>query len=190
MTNVQDEHPEASSVDPQTAPEAPVETPAEAPATETPPPPPAEDPAAKEMAALKERYLRLMADFDNMRKRQARELEERTARANETLLKSLIPVFDNFEMALMNAPEGPFADGVKMIAAEFKKVLEGSGAELIDAPEGVPFDPMLHEAMTAMPHPEHPEGTIVNQFRKGWRLGGKIIRPAQVIVSSGKPQEA
>jgi molecular chaperone GrpE len=191
MTTAQDEHPEVSSVDPKTSTEATVETPVEATEPETAPADVAEEnPMAREMALLKERHIRLMADFDNMRKRTARELEERTARANENLLKALIPVFDNFEMALTNAPEGAFTDGVKMIASEFKKVLETSGAEIIDAPEGSAFDPMIHEAMTAIPHPSHPEGTVVNQFRKGWRLGGKIIRPAQVIVSSGAPQEA
>lgn len=197
MTTIQDEHPETSSVDPQASNEMMPETPVEetTDATENVEEAPVEevadeDTVAKEMAMLKERHIRLMADFDNMRKRQARELEERTARANEQLLKALIPVFDHFEMAFLNAPEGAFTDGVKMIATEFKKVLEQSGAEVIDAIEGTAFDPMMHEAMTTVPHAEHPEGMIVNQFRKGWRLGGKIIRPAQVIVSSGAPQEA
>lgn len=141
-----------------------------------------------DLAAAKERHMRLMADFDNMRKRQARELEERTARANERLLNALLPVFDNFEMALMAAQEdSPFVQGVKMIAGEFRKVLEQSGAELIDAPAGTPFDPMAHEALSMMPHAEIAQGCVVNQFRKGWKLGGKVVRPAQVIVSAGAP---
>lgn len=195
MTTVQDEHPETSSVDPEASKDSSLETPNaatdDAPVAEEPASVVVEeDPIAQELATLKDRHIRLMADFDNMRKRQARELEERTARANEQLLKALIPVFDHFEMAFLNAPEGAFTDGVKMIATEFKKVLEQSGAELIDAAEGATFDPMMHEAMTTVPHAEYAEGLIVNQFRKGWRLGGKIIRPAQVIVSSGAPQEA
>ena len=144
-----------------------------------------------DLAAAKERHLRLMADFDNMRKRQARELEERTARANERLLNSLLPVFDNFEMALSVAQEDtPFVQGVKMIAGEFRKVLEQSGAEVIDAPEGTTFDPMAHEALSMVPHAEIAQGCVVNQFRKGWKLGGKIVRPAQVIVSAGAPAPA
>ena len=92
---------EAGTAAAEEAPQAPAESPAEAP----------QDSA--ELAAAKERYLRLLADFDNMRKRQARELEERTARANERLLSALIPVFDHFEMALAAAPAGDaFAQGV------------------------------------------------------------------------------
>ena len=146
---------------------------------------------AAELAAAQERYLRLMADFDNMRKRQVRELEERTARANERLLTALIPVFDHFEMALGAAQEEtPFVQGVKMIADEFRKVLEQSGAEVIDAAEGTAFDPMAHEALSMMPHEAIAQGCVVNQFRKGWKLGGKIVRPAQVIVSAGAPAPA
>jgi molecular chaperone GrpE len=152
---------------------------------------PSIDALMADLAAAKERHLRLMADFDNMRKRQARELEERTARANERLLNSLLPVFDNFEMALAMAQEdSPFVQGVKMIAGEFRKVLEQSGAEVIDAPEGTAFDPMAHEALSMVPHGEIAQGCVVNQFRKGWKLGGKVVRPAQVIVSAGAPAPA
>lgn len=192
--SIKDEGPEVSPIDNEmnetiaTEEMASVEVPVEEVPTEEAPVE-VEDAVAKELAAAKECYLRLMADFDNMRKRQARELEERTARANERLLKELIPVFDDFEMALLTAPEGPFGEGVKLIATRFQKVLEQSGAEMIDAAEGSTFDPMVHEAMTAVPHATYAQGTVVNQFRKGWRLGGKIVRPAQVIVSSGAPEE-
>ena len=143
-----------------------------------------------ELAAAKERHLRLLADFDNLRKRTAREIDERTARANERLLGALIPIFDHFELALQSAPaEDAFADGVRMIANEFRKALEQSGAEVIDASaEGTPFDPSAHEALSAVPHASVPKDCVVSQFRKGWRLGGKVIRPAQVIVSAGAPQ--
>jgi len=151
-----------------------------------------EAPAAEsELAQAKERYLRLLADFDNMRKRHERELAERTARANERLLKELLPVFDHFEMALAASQESsPLMEGVKMIAGEFRKVLEQSGAEVIDAPEGTVFDPMCHEALSMVPHASVPQGQVVSQFRKGWRLGGKVVRPAQVIVSGGAPAPA
>ena len=144
----------------------------------------------QEVAGLKERYLRTVADFDNAKKRLARELEERTARANERLVGELIPVFDHFELALQSAPAGDaFAQGVRMIADEFRKVLERSGAEVIDASaEGTAFDPMAHEALSAVPHATVPKDCVVSQFRKGWRLGGKVLRPAQVVVSSGAPE--
>ncbi|MGN0886648.1 MAG: nucleotide exchange factor GrpE [Candidatus Spyradenecus sp.] len=177
---------------PEVAPEGASETPvqpeaAEAPAQAAEPAEP-ENPLAAELAAAKERYLRLLADMDNMRKRQTRELEERTARANERLLTALLPVFDHFEMALAAAPaDDAFAQGVQMIAGEFRKVLENSGAEVIDAPEGTAFDPMAHEALTTAPHATIPQGSVVSQFRKGWKLGGKVVRPAQVIVSAGAP---
>lgn len=187
----QTEQPETTATQEASTPETPA---AEAPAT----PAPEETPEAKEaavaseLATWKERSLRLMADMDNMRKRQARELEERTARANERLLNALLPVFDHFEIALSATQEAsPFVDGVKMIADEFRKVLEQSGAEVIDASkEGTPFDPMVHEALTSMAHPTIPQGQVVSQFRKGWKLGGKVVRPAQVVVSSGAPAPA
>lgn len=167
--------------------ETPVEETTTEPAEETTTVPGVEQLTA-ELAAAKDRYLRLMADFDNMRKRQARELEERTARANERLLTAMLPVFDNFEMALTAVQEdSPFVQGVKMIAGEFRKVLEQSGAEVIDAPAGTTFDPMAHEALSMAPHAEIPQGCVVMQYRKGWKLGGKIVRPAQVIVSAGAP---
>lgn len=186
------QNPEAMPAEPADAPEACAQGPsAEAPAEEAAAPEAAPDPLEAELAAAKERYLRLLADVDNMRKRQARELEERTARANERLLGALIPVFDQFEMALAAAQDdSPFVQGVRMIAEGFRKVLEQSGAEVLDAPEGTAFDPMAHEALSMAPHPTVPQGCVVSQFRKGWRLGGKVLRPAQVIVSAGAPEAA
>jgi hypothetical protein len=84
----------------------------------------------------------------------------------------------------------PFVQGVQMIAGEFRKVLEQSGAEVIDAAVGTTFNPMEHEALSMMPHADIAQGCVVNQFRKGWKLGGKIVRPAQVIVSAGAPAPA
>ena len=179
----------APEVAPEGAPETPVQPEAaEAPAQAAEPVEP-ENPLAAELAAAKERYLRLLADMDNMRKRQTRELEERTARAHERLLTALLPACDHRETALAAAPAGDaFAQGVQMIAGEFRKVLENSGAEMIDAPEGTAFDPMAHEALTTAPHATIPQGSVVSQFRKGWKLGGKVVRPAQVIVSAGAPE--
>ena len=132
----------------------------------------------------------VILDAPTSEERLARELEERTARANERLVGELIPVFDHFELALQSAPAGDaFAQGVRMIADEFRKVLERSGAEVIDASaEGTTFDPMAHEALSAVPHATVPKDCVVSQFRKGWRLGGKVLRPAQVVVSSGAPE--
>ena len=176
---------EGQSAEAQAAPEAAAEQ-----AAETPEKAPEVAALEQELAALKERYLRAVADFDNTKKRLAREQEERTARANERLLGDLIPVFDHFELALQAAPaEDGFAQGVRMIADEFLKVLERSGAEVIDASaEGTLFDPMSHEALSAVPHETVAKDHVISQFRKGWRLGGKVLRPAQVIVSLGAPE--
>lgn len=186
------QNPEAMPTEAEDASETCAQAPSgEVPAEESAAPEAAPDPLAAELAAAKERYLRLLADVDNMRKRQARELEERTARANERLLGALIPVFDQFEMALAAAQDdSPFVQGVRMIAEGFRKALEQSGAEVLDAPEGTAFDPMAHEALSMAPHPTVPQGCVASQFRKGWKLGGKVLRPAQVIVSSGAPEAA
>ncbi len=143
--------------------------------------------AQGELAAAKERYVRLLADFDNMRKRQIREREEVIKRANEGLLEKLLPVFDHLELALANVKaEDAFTKGVKMVGAQFLNVLTEAGVEVVDA-EGAVFDPALHEALQAVPSETVPEHEVVQQFRKGWRLDGKLIRPAQVIVSAGSP---
>ncbi len=147
--------------------------------------------AEAEAAALKDRYIRLMADFDNMRKRHVRELDEMIVRANERLLKELMPIEDNLELALQNAPEGEstFVDGVRMIDTQFRKALEQSGAVAIDA-VGEPFDPNFHEALQMMPNESVPANHVFSQFRKGWKLGSKVIRPAQVLVSAGASAQA
>lgn len=149
--------------------------------------------AEQEVKAAKDRYIRLLADFDNMRKRQARELSEMTQRANERLIKELLPIYDHLELALSNAPEleeakaKAFLEGVQMIATQFHTALEQSGAKVIDA-LGQPFDPNLHEALQMIPDEQVPANHVAQQFRKGWKLGSQVIRPAQVIVSSGAPQ--
>lgn len=144
--------------------------------------------ALAELAVVKDRYMRLLADFDNMRKRQIREREDVVKRANEGLLESLIPVFDHLELAIANASgDDSFTQGVKMVAGQFLSALTAAGAESIDA-TGKVFDPAWHEALQVVPSDTVPENEVVQQFRKGWSLGGKLMRPAQVVVSSGKPE--
>lgn len=143
--------------------------------------------AEAEVAAIKDRYIRLLADFDNMRKRHTRELGEMTIRANERLLKDLLPVYDNLDLAVSNAPkDSPFVEGVVLIEGLFRKTLEQCGMEIING-MGQPFNPNLHEALQMIPDTTVPANHIIQQFRKGWKLGTKVIRPAQVIVSAGVP---
>lgn len=142
--------------------------------------------ASAEVTLLKERYTRLMADFDNFRKRQVRERSDLIKRANEDLLEDMLPVLDHLELALAqtDAAESPFVVGVKMVFDQFYTVLERHGMKPIDA-RGQEFDPHFHEALSQMPSKSIPANKVLEQFRCGWMLNGHLVRAAQVIVSSG-----
>jgi molecular chaperone GrpE len=141
-----------------------------------------------ELAAMKERYLRLMADFDNFRKRQIREREEWIKRANESLLTDFLPVVDHLHIALSKEADtsAPFVAGVKMVYDQFVAALEKNNVVPIDA-KGQPFNPEWHEALSQVPSETVPANEVIEQFRCGWSLSGRLLRPAQVIVSAGKP---
>ena len=143
-------------------------------------------PEQAELAVLKDRYARLLADFDNFRKRQVREREDWGKRANESLLEDFLPVVDNLELALRSASDlsEPFAKGVKLVYDQFIVALEKHGVTPLDA-RGQPFNPEWHEAVSQMPSDTVPENEVIEQFRRGWCIGGRLMRPAQVIVSSG-----
>ena len=145
-------------------------------------------PDAQELLLLKDRYARLMADFDNYRKRQLREREDWIKRANEELLGDLLPVIDHLELALAQAtdPASPFVVGVKLVYDQFLALLDRHGMVPLDA-KGEPFDPSYHEALSQMNSATVPANIVMDQFRRGWLLGGRLLRPAQVIVSSGAP---
>ena len=148
-----------------------------------------ETPEQAEIAALKDRYARLLADFDNYRKRQLREREDWSKRANESLLADFLPVVDHLELALGSASDlsDPLAKGVRLVYDQFVAALEKHGVTPLDA-KGQPFNPDWHEALSQMPSDTVPENEIIEQFRRGWCIGGRLMRPAQVIVSSGKPE--
>lgn len=150
---------------------------------------PVPSPEQIELAVMKDRYARLMADFDNFRKRQNREREEWFKRANETLLEDFLPIVDHLELALGKNPDltNPFVSGVKMVYDQFVSVLEKHSVTPIDA-KGQPFNPDWHEALSQIPSDTVPANEVIEQFRRGWCLGGRLMRPAQVIVSSGKSE--
>ena len=189
-------HEEPSEVQPEAeaevAPEAIPEEPA--PAAEEPVPEEAADTAAEPVPSpeeiLNDRLLRLQADFDNYRKRIDRERTDWAVFANEKLLKDLLPALDTFELGLANGEKAgaPAAllEGLRLVRTQFESALAKSNVTPIDA-EGQPFDPNLHEAITHMPSPEVPEGTVIAQTRRGWKMGDKLLRPSQVVVSSGLP---
>ena len=134
--------------------------------------------------------MRTQADFENYRKRAAREKDEAIKFANGTLLEKLIPVLDNFEFGLQAArAEGSQAIliGFEMVSKQLQEFLAGNGVEVIDA-EGKPFDPNLHDALGQEPSDTVPEGQVIRQIRKGYKLRDRLIRPANVFVSKGQPQ--
>ncbi|HNX36533.1 MAG TPA: nucleotide exchange factor GrpE [Kiritimatiellia bacterium] len=149
---------------------------------------PAGQPSAEavELALLKDRFTRLMADFDNYRKRQAREREDLIKRANEELLGDLIPIVDHLELALSKTADqsSPFVTGIKLVYDQSLNLFDRYGMQPIDA-KGKPFDPSFHEALSQMNSATVPANVVIDQFRRGWLLAGRLLRPAQVIVSSG-----
>lgn len=135
--------------------------------------------------------LRSQADFENFRKRSAREREDAVKYANATLLERLIPILDNFELGLAAArtSEGnsPILAGMEMVAKQISDFLADSGVQPIDA-VGQPFDPNLHEALAHEESAEVEEGRVIRQMRRGFKLKDRLIRPANVVVSKGKPE--
>jgi molecular chaperone GrpE len=135
-----------------------------------------------------ERLLRTTADFDNYKKRAAREKQEAIKFANEGLVQKLIPVLDAFDMALA-ATQTKQAEsiqslqkGINMVYQQLKGVLVDAGLEEVDA-AGKPFDPNLHEAVSQQETTDAPEGQVVQQLRKGYKLRERLLRPASVVVA-------
>ncbi len=149
--------------------------------------------AQEAMAELNERIVRLTADFDNFRKRAQREKDEARQFANQGLLEKLLPVLDNFEMALTAVKDADpsVRDGVQMILDQLLGVLKESGVEPVDA-MGQPFDPNLHEALSQEETTEVEEGTVVQQVQRGYKLNDRLVRPARVVVAKapGAAEEA
>ena len=149
----------------------------------------AEDVLKAELAAANDRNLRLMAEFDNFRRRSAKEQLELIETANGKLLEKLSEVQDNFERAFASENKAQdleaFEKGMQMIYNQFAKILTDAGLEQID-PTGAEFDPNCHEALMQQPSETVPEGHVVTVFQKGYKLKNKILKTAKVIVSSGK----
>ena len=134
---------------------------------------------------LNDRLVRQAADLENFRKRSQREKDEARQFANQGLLEKLLPVVDNFEMALLAAGDADPAirDGVQMIYDQLLGVLKESGVESVEA-VGEPFDPNLHEAISQQHTDEAAEGTVLQQMQRGYKLNGRLVRPARVIVAA------
>lgn len=133
------------------------------------------------------KYLRLAADYDNFKKRTERQSKEIMLRANETLICGLLPVLDNFSLALSSIQDESVYTGVRMIYDQLLSVLRTEGLEEVQA-LGCPFDPACHEAVAYAESAEHDENVVTEEIRKGYILGGKVIRPGMVKVNINKEE--
>ena len=140
------------------------------------------------IAELEDKYLRCRAEFDNYRKRMAREFGETRDAARRNTVSDFLTVYDYFAMGMASIDTAPNLDilkqGMTMIWNEFQKVLEGLGVKAVDS-VGKPFDVKLHEAASREASDTVPEGTILREWKKAFMLGDKLLRPAVVVVSSG-----
>jgi molecular chaperone GrpE len=131
--------------------------------------------------------LRSQADFENYKKRAAREKDDAVKYANSSLLQRLVSILDNFELGLAAAKaegaQSPIYSGMVLVQKQLNDLLEENGLQAIEA-EGKKFDPNLHEAI-AHERSDAPEETVIRQARRGYRLKDRLLRPARVVVSSG-----
>jgi molecular chaperone GrpE len=150
-----------------------------------------EDPMAglqTDLDRFRDLALRSQADFDNYKKRSAREKEEAIKYANKSLLERLVGIIDNFELGLAAAKEqgadSPIYSGMVLVQKQLNDLLAENGLQPVEA-EGKIFDPNLHEAISHEPSNEYPEGIVVRQARRGYRFKDRLLRPAKVVVASG-----
>ena len=142
---------------------------------------------AEQIAELKKQNLYLLADFDNYRKQAIKERSDLVKYGNEPVLRDFLGVLDNLERAAAT-PVTPetlenYKNGVGMIVSQFKKSLERFGVEEVD-PQGQEFDPSIHEALGSDQNPDYPPNTVTQVLKKAFKLRGKVIRPAQVLVNT------
>jgi molecular chaperone GrpE len=142
--------------------------------------------ARAEATRLREQLLRTAADFDNFRKRARREVEDAHRKGAEELLRTLLPVFDNLERAVLHAEQAAdakaIADGVRMVLRQFGDTLDRVGIKRI-LTVGLPFDPLVHEAIQQVETAEHPPGTVIAEVAPGYKYGDRLVRAALVVVA-------
>ena len=143
-----------------------------------------------ELEKFRDLALRSSADLDNYRKRMSKEREEAIKFANSSFLERLIPILDNFEFGLEAARSASspvsILEGMKMVQKQIQDFLSSAGIEMIDATDQH-FDPQLHEAISQEESKQVPDGIVIRQLRRGYKLRDRLIRPANVVVSKGAP---
>jgi molecular chaperone GrpE len=144
----------------------------------------------KELAQLKDQYLRVLAENENARKRIRQQSEEAVRLQRENLLRELLPVVDNLERAVDAARGGgngkPIVEGVEMVLRSLLDFLKAQGVTQLTS-VGQPFDPQRHEAIDQIESSRHPPNTVVNEFHRGYQIGDRLLRPARVAVTKGAP---
>ena len=145
-----------------------------------------------DIGKLKEHLLRLAADFDNFRKRAAKEKDDLVKSCNDALLLEILPIKDDLERAIEVSQEkhefSTLLEGIELVLSNFNKVLEKNGLIEISA-VGEKFDPNLHDALTRVESTEMDDNTVVQEYKKGYMLNDKLLRPAQVVVSLNPDDE-
>lgn len=144
----------------------------------------------EELQSMNDKYVRLYAEFENYKKRVQKDKAELVKYGNESLLYELLPVVDNLEMALQHSSDAVssgIVQGVEITLKELRRVLEKFGLTEIEA-EGKLFDPAVHHAMSHVERDDIDENTVVEEYRKGYKLQDKVLRPSFVAVSK-KPAE-
>ena len=146
----------------------------------------------KEIAELKDKYLRTLADSENARKRIRQQADESVRIQRENTLRDLLPVVDNLERAVEAARGGTDAktvvQGVEMVLRALHDFLRAQGVTPVNA-VGQPFDPTKHEAVDHVHSDQHEPNTVVNEFHRGYQIGDRILRPARVSVAKDRPAE-
>jgi len=139
-----------------------------------------------------DKYLRAVADFDNYRKRVAREKEELARFTSERVVAALLPALDNLERAIEaaqahGAENSSLLEGITQVYNQFRRTLMEFGLQEVIAGAGQPFDPNLHEAVSQVDSAAHAEGHVIEQLQRGYKLADRLLRPARVVVSKGSP---
>ena len=144
----------------------------------------------EEIREAHERLLRVSADFENYKKRSAREMEDFRKYANQSLLKEMLSVVDNLELAINSAQDEANADkklieGLNLTRNEMLRVFEKFNVKPIEA-RGEAFDPAFHEAVMREETDDYPENTVLSEFQKGYLIHDRLLRPAMVVVAAAK----
>ncbi len=146
----------------------------------------AQGPSAQELKELNDKYVRLYAEYENFKKKAAKDKEELATFVKEEVIYELLPSLDHLDIALKHANEdessGGLKQGVEMTLRELYRTLEKFGLKIIEA-EGKPFDPEYHHAMSQVETEEFEDKTVIEEFRKGYMFGDKVLRAAMVSVS-------